>query len=211
MGLSLEGDHALDVLHLEEVARGLVGRGKLLDDRTLRESHIVLIGRENLVGVLLGGLLDHAEKRRLHLLAVDDELSAEDLVAAVLGVDLGKTEDLAVGERTAVLLLQLVEISHLVLAESKTFLLVVLLEVIHVLDGFRLVVDGEHLLVDAVVHTLQHRVVVGILAVYGEVLLNTRNAVKTHVLSNLNGIRTPGSNHFTAWADKVALQLLGIL
>ena len=48
------------------------------------ESHIILIGRENLVRVLVGGLLDHAEKRRLHLLAVDDKLAAEDLVAAVL-------------------------------------------------------------------------------------------------------------------------------
>ena len=75
-------------------------------------------------------------------------------MAAVLGVDLGKTENLAVGERTAVLLLQLVEISHLVLAEGKTFLLVVLLEVIDVLDGFRLVIDGEDILSDAVVHTL---------------------------------------------------------
>ena len=72
----------------------MVGRSKLLDDRPLREGHVVLVGRENLVGVLVGGLLDHIEKRRLHLLAVDDKLSAEDLVAAVLRVDLCKTENL---------------------------------------------------------------------------------------------------------------------
>ena len=84
MSFSLQGDDTLDVLHLEEIAGSLVSRSKLLDDRTLRESHIILVGRENLVRVLIGGLLDHAEKRRLHLLAVDDKLTAEDLVAAVL-------------------------------------------------------------------------------------------------------------------------------
>ena len=173
MGLSFQGDDTLDVLHLEVVARGLVGWCKLLDDRALRESHIILIGRENLVRVLLGGLLDHIEKRRLHLLAVDDKLSAEDLVTAVLRVDLGKTEDFAVGERATILFLQLVEISHLVLAEGKTLFLVILFEVIDVLDRFWLMVDGEDGLVDAVVHTLQHRVVVSVLTVNREVLLNT--------------------------------------
>ena len=211
MSLGLQRNHALDILHLEEIACSLVGRSKLLDDRTLREGHVVLVGRENLVGVLVGGLLDHIEKRRLHLLAVDDKLSAEDLVAAVLRVDLCKAKDFAVGKRTSVLFLQLVEISHLVLAESQAFLFVVLLEVVYVLDGFRLMVDGEHILVYSVVHALQHRVVLSVLAFYGEVLLNTRNAVKTHVLSYLNGIRTPGSNHFTAWTHKEALQLLGVL
>ena len=45
-------------------------------------------------------------------------------------------------------------------------------------------------------------------AAYREVLLYTQNAVKTHVLSNLDGIRTPWSNHFTAWSHVVALQCL---
>ena len=84
VSLGLQGDDTLDVLHLEEIAGSLIGWRKLLDDRTLRESHIILIGRENLVRVLLSGLLDHAEERRLHLLTVDDKLAAENLVAAVL-------------------------------------------------------------------------------------------------------------------------------
>ena len=103
------------------------------------------------------------------------------------------------------------EISHFVLAEGKTLFLVVLLEVIDVLDWFRLVVHGEYILSDTVVHTLEHWIVLCVLAIYREVLLDTRNAVKTHVLSYLNGIRTPRSNHFTAWANIEALQLLGIL
>ena len=122
-----------------------------------------------------------------------------------------ETEDFAVGERASVLFLQLVEISYFVLAEGKTLFLVILLEVIDVLDRFWLVVHGEHILSDTVVHTLEHRVVLSVFAIYREVLLDTRNAVKTHVLSNLNGIRTPRSNHFTAWADIEALQLLGVL
>ena len=84
MSLSLQRDDTLDILHLEEIAGSLIGWSKLLDNRTLRESHVVLVGRENLVRVLVGGLLDHAEERRLHLLTVDDKLAAEDLVAAVL-------------------------------------------------------------------------------------------------------------------------------
>ena len=103
------------------------------------------------------------------------------------------------------------EISHFVLAEGKTLFLVVLFEVIDVLDRFWLVIHGEHILSDTVVHTLEHRVVLSVFAIYREVLLDTRNAVKTHVLSYLNGIRTPGSNHFTAWTHKEALQLLGVL
>ena len=84
MSLCLQRDNTLDILHLEEIAGSLIGWSKLLDDRTLRECHIILIGRENLVRVLLSGLLDHAEKRRFHLLTVDDKLAAENLVAAVL-------------------------------------------------------------------------------------------------------------------------------
>ena len=84
MGLSLQRDNTLDIFHLEEIAGSLIGWSKLLDNRTLRESHVVLVSRENLVRILVGGLLDHVEERRLHLLTVDDKLAAENLVAAVL-------------------------------------------------------------------------------------------------------------------------------
>ena len=94
MGLGLQRDDTLDLLHLEPVGSRLIPGRKLLDDRTLGESHIIFIGRENLVGIFLRGLLDHGKERRLHLLAVDDERAAEDLVATVLRVDLGKAEDL---------------------------------------------------------------------------------------------------------------------
>ena len=208
MSLSLERDYALDVLHLEVVACRLIFRSELFYNRTLCESHIIFISRENLVGVLLGGLLDHCKQRRLHFLAVDDECSAENLVAAMLRVDLCETEYFRVCQRTAQFLLYLMEIFNLLSRQSQTLLLVVFLDVIHTLDWLRLVVDGEDVLVQPLIHALKHGVMVGIFRVNGEVLLNTRNAVEAHILSYLYGIRTPWSNHFAAWAHEEALDSL---
>ena len=94
MGLCLQRDHTLDILDAEPVAGALIGRSELLNNRTLCEGYIILIGRENLVGVLLSGLLNHGEERAFYLLAIDNEGTTENLVAAVLRVDLCKTKDL---------------------------------------------------------------------------------------------------------------------
>ena len=72
-------------------------------------------------------------------------------------------------------------------------------------------VDSEDCLVQPLIHTLQHRVVFSLFTAYGIVLLYTQNAVKAHVLSNLDGICTPRSNHLTAWSHIVALQRLFVL
>ena len=104
--LRLHRNNALDILHLEPVGRRLIGGSKLFHHRTLCKRHIVLVGRQNLIGILLGCLLDHREERRFLLLAIDDECSAENLMTAVLRVDLGEAEDLRVGQRTTILLLQ---------------------------------------------------------------------------------------------------------
>ena len=74
----------------------VLGR-ELLNYGTLRESYIILIGRQNAARMLLRGLLDEAEEARLHFFSIDDEGSSKDLVAAVFRVDLGKSEDLRVG------------------------------------------------------------------------------------------------------------------
>ena len=71
-------------------------------------------------------------------------------------------------------------------------------------------VYGKDFLIQTVVHALQHRVVFGILRTYGKVFLDTRNAAKTHVLCNLNGIRTPWRDHLAARAYIEAVQLLCI-
>ena len=206
MGLGLQRDDTLHFLHLEIVAGALVFRGKLLDDRTLRESYVILIGRENLVGILFCGLLNHVEEARLHLLAVDDEHTAENLVAAVLGVDLGKTEDFGVGQRTAQLLFHLMQVFYFFRTQGQTFLLVVFLQVGHVLDGLRLDVHREDVLVQSCVHTLQHRVVISVLTADGEVFLDALDALEAHVLRDFHGIGTPRSNHFTSRTHKESVE-----
>ena len=69
-------------------------------------------------------------------------------------------------------------------------------------------VDGENVLVQTVVHALEHLVVFSIFRADGEVFLNTQNAVKTHVLCNLNGIGAPRSNHLATGTDEVTFQFL---
>ena len=51
--------------------------------------------------MLLGGQLDKLEQAGRFLLAVDDERTTKNLVAAMLRVDLTETEHLTIGERTA--------------------------------------------------------------------------------------------------------------
>ena len=154
MGLGLQRDDTLNVLDLEPVCRRLVLRSKLLDNGTLRKSHVVLIGRKNLVGIFLGRLFNHLEERRLHLLAVDDERAAEDLMPAVLRVDLCKAENLRVGQRTAILFLQSVQVFNLFGRESQALLLVVFLQVLHIFDRLGLDVDGKDRLVETLVLAL---------------------------------------------------------
>ena len=102
------------------------------------------------------------------------------------------------------------QVFYLLGTEGQTFLLVVFLQVLNVLDGFRLDVDGEDALVQTVVHTLQHLVVLGVLAVNGKVLLDTADAFQTHVLGNLHGIGRPWRDHLAARTDKVAGQTVAV-
>ena len=113
--------------------------------------------------MLLGGLLDEGEEGTFLLLSVDDECATEYLVTAMLGVNLCETEYLGVGERTSVLLLHVVEILYLLWRQGKSLLLVELLQIVYKLDGLRSMADGEDRLVEAIVHSLEHGVMVSIL------------------------------------------------
>ena len=62
----------------------MVGGCKLLYYRALCKGYVIFIRRDYLVGILLCCTLNHLEKRRGHLLPVDDECSAKDFVTAVL-------------------------------------------------------------------------------------------------------------------------------
>ena len=60
--LGLERDHRLDVLDGEIVGLVAALRSELLDRRALVEGHVILVGRNQLVGVLGRCLLDQVEK-----------------------------------------------------------------------------------------------------------------------------------------------------
>ena len=207
--LGFERDDGFDVLHLEVVARGVVGRSKLLDGRTGREGHVVLVGGKNFVGVLCCGLLNHGEEAGGLFLAVDDKGATEDLVAAVFRVDLCEAEHLRVGQFSAQLSFHFMEVFDFLGREGQAFLLVVRIEVVNINDGCGLDVHGEDVLVESLVAALQHGVECALGIAFcggGEILFDTRNAVEIHVLRNLDGIRAPGGNHLTAWAYETALE-----
>ena len=62
----------------------MVGGSELLYNRTLCKGNVVFVCRDYLVGILLCGALNHLEERRGHLLAINDECTTENFVAAVL-------------------------------------------------------------------------------------------------------------------------------
>ena len=123
--------------------------------------------------IFLCSLLNHRKERRGHFLTVNDERTSENLVTAVLRVQLRKAEYFRVSEFAVKLRLNVVEVLDFLGRESQTFLLVIRFEVINLLNSRRLKVDGENILVQARVHTLKHGVVIRILACNGEIFFNT--------------------------------------
>ena len=117
----------------------------------------------------------------------------------MLGVDLCKTENLGVGQLPAVFLFYLVQVGDFLWREGESFLLVVSLNVFHKLDRLWLAVHVEDVLVQSLIHALQHRIVLGIFRFHGEIFLDTRNAFQTHVLRDFHSIGTPRSYHFASW------------
>ena len=71
-----------------------------------------------MIGVSSAGVLDHGEETALLLLAVEDEGASEDLVSAVLAIDLGEAEELTVGQGASKSLAKRLKISDLFLAEG---------------------------------------------------------------------------------------------
>ena len=96
----------------------------------------------------------YAETMPFHLHSVDDEGAVEYLVAAVFRIDLGEAEYLAVGQRSAELGGEVLEILDLVLGESQALFLVICFEIGDVADGLGLTVDDEDVAVQSVVYPL---------------------------------------------------------
>ena len=176
----------------------MVGWGKLLDGRAVGKRHIVLVSREDMMGILLRGLLDHRKEAALHLLAVDDERASENLVPAMFAIDLRKAKHLAVCQLASELLLHALQVVDFLGREGEALLLVVGCEVVDRADGLGRDVHLEDVLIQRGVETLQHGVVLGVRAADGEVFLDTADARDAHVLGDFHGVGAPGGNHFAA-------------
>ena len=66
----------------------------------------------------------------------------------------------------------------------------------------------EYILVETVIHTLQHGIMLSLLALHGEVFFNAVDALKTHVLGDFNGVGAPRRNHFTSRAHVPSFDVL---
>ncbi len=208
VGLGLEREDGLYLLCLE-LRRGVAALGgELRRHGALDERHVVLVGRDQVAGVRLGGLADELEERELLLLAVDDERAVENLVAAVLGVDLREAEHLRVRQRPAQAGAQALQVGNLGVGEGQALPLVVCLEVRDVDNGVGGLVDGEDVLPQAAVEVLEHGVVLRVGAAHGEELLNAGDAADAHVLGNLDGVGAPRGDGLPPSPDEEAGQRL---
>ena len=118
-------DDTLDITDDEIVAGRMVSRSKLLHNGSLGKGHVILVGRYNLVGILLGRTFNHGEEAAGHLLSVDDKGAAEDLMAAVLAIDLREAENFAVRQRTSQLALYVMQIFDFLGRKRQSLLFVV--------------------------------------------------------------------------------------
>ena len=207
MRLGFEADNALYVTHFEVIARAVVLRSELLDDWSLSKRHIIFIGRNDVMGILLSRFLYHLEERRRFFLAIYDKCSAKDLVPAVFTINLSEAKDLAISKFPAKLSFHLMQVFYFFGGQREAFLLVVFLQILNADDGFRLLVDGKNILIQAVIKPLKHGVVVSILVLYGVVFLYSRNAFDGHVLRDFHRVGAPRRNHFAARSNEITLQV----
>ena len=184
----------------------MVFRRKLFHHRPLCKSHVVLVCRNDFMRIFLCSFLNHLEQRRLHFLPVDDERTAENLMTAMLGIDLCETEHLRIRQLTPQLAFHLMQVFDFLWRKSQSFLFVIFFQILYIHDGSRLDINRKNILVQTLIHTLQHRIVPGMFIFHWEILFYTRNTAEAHVLSNLNGIRTPRSNHLTTRTYETTFQ-----
>ena len=152
--------------------------------------------------MLFRGLFDQTEQRRVFFFSVDDKLSVEYFVAAVLRIDLRKTEHLAVGQFPAQPSAQLFEVGDFVITEGESLLLVVCDHIVDVYDRVGLLADCIDVLIDRMVFSAQHRVERSLFVVGFNELFDTFDTLQTHVLRDLYGVGTPRSDHFATRTDE---------
>ena len=208
--LGFDRNHALEILDAIVIRRIRRRGGELLHHGTLQESAVIFISRYDTTRVGLCRLFNQAEEGRRHLFAVDDEQAVENLVPAMFRIDLRKAEHLAVGQLAADPPRKFVQVGHLLIAQRQPFLLVVCSNVIDVNNRIGLLADREDILIDRTIHTAQHRVVRCVFALDHLEFLDTGNPLESHVLCDLDGIRTPGGDHLAARSDKNTVEHLGV-
>ena len=164
MVVGLDLHELVELIGLEAVA---VRLGVDREDARLEAGHdrrVVLVGRKRILRTLRVGVLYHLEQRLRLLLAVDDELGAEDLVAAVLGIHLPEHHKLGVCRVATCRGEALGEILHLRLADRKADLLVGLADGLdalrqHVVSAAGLRLADLEKIVDSEIDALGHLVV----------------------------------------------------
>ena len=176
---------------------------------------IVFVRRKRILRTLCVRILDHPEKRFFFLLAVDDELRAEDFVPAMLGIDLPEHHELGVGGIASGFLEAVGEIGHLLFGNGKADLFVRFADGVdalgkHIVSApFARFVDVEkvgNVGVDAFGHLVVKR---------GETLLRKRrgsaetnaaldaeNRLKPAITENVGRFRAPGGDRALAGGDE---------
>ncbi len=202
MRLRLQRNHRVDVPRLEEIRLVVRPRRELLHPRSLDERAVILVRRHDPVRMLRRRPFNQFEQRGLLLLPVDDESPVENLMPAMLRIDLREPEHLRIRQLPPQLLLQPLQVSHLLRIQRQPLLLVVAPDILDVHHRLRLLVDGEYTLVQPLVQRLQHRVVRRPLILHLRELLHTHHALDAHILRNLHRIRAPRRNHLPPRSHK---------
>ena len=130
-------------------------------------------------------------------------------MAAVFRVHLRESKHLAVGERTPEFVAQLLEIGNFIGIKGETLGDVVFFDILDINDRVGSFGDFEHILIESVINALEHLVISRVVAIHGSELLDSRDSAELHVLSNLNSVCAPRSNHLAPRSDKCAGNFLG--
>ncbi len=124
----------------------------------------------------------------------------------MFGVHLREAEYFRVSQRPSEFFGEPRQIGFFLGAQRETFSKVVSVNIFNVDNRGRGGVNFKDIAVKALIYTLKHLVVSRRIGVVKHKLLDTSNAAETHVLSNLYGVGTPRSYHFTTRAYKAALK-----
>ncbi len=92
--------------------------------KALHDTGVILVGHQRTVGVAGVRVLNHLKQRRLLTLAVDDPVGIENLVSAVLRVDLAEHHQLGVSRVAAGFGVAVAQIKDLVIAQRQPHLAV---------------------------------------------------------------------------------------